>query len=160
MKNGILWLLASAVLVSPAASARSDHPELTAADQAYSAENFEMAARLYRRDAELGVVAAQLNLAFMYIEGLGVPQDPAQAAQWFQRAADLGNAEAQQNLGVLYRDGSGVAQSDVEAVKWFRIAGAESDAGAVEKRMKPEQVADANRLAAEWRSKHGKATRH
>ncbi len=153
----LLW--AALAATSQFAGAGADHPELSAADQAYSAENYEAAARLYRRDAELGVVAAQANLAFMFLDGLGVAQDFAQAAQWFQRAAQLGNAEAQQNLGVLYREGKGVSPNAVEAAKWFRIAGANGDLAEVEKSMTPEQVGEARRLAETWTAEHKRAPR-
>jgi len=130
-----------------------DHPALTPADEAYSAERYEEAAALYRRDAELGIVAAQVNLAFMYMDGQGVPQDYKQAATWFLRAADQGNAEAQQNTGLLYQEGKGVAQNLVEADKWFTIAGAAGNAAAVEKNMTQEQIAEAKKLANEWVSR-------
>lgn len=147
-------------MLSNTVLAEADHPGLSAADQAYSAENYEAAARLYRRDGELGNVAAQVNLAFMYLDGLGVAQDFGQAAHWFRRAAETGNAEAQQNLGMLYREGKGVERNAVEAAKWFRIAGAQADAAEVEKGMTPDQVAEAGRQAEAWLSEHGKSVRH
>lgn len=160
MNDRIRILLFAALAVPPQlAAAGDDHPELSAADQAYSAENYETAARLYRRDAELGVVAAQVNLAFMLMDGLGVPQDFAQAAQWFQRAAELGNAEAQQNLAIFYRDGRGVPPSPVEAAKWFRIAGASADLTELERSMSPEQAGEARRLAESWKLRHNKTAR-
>jgi TPR repeat protein len=136
-----------------------DHPGLTPADEAYSSERYEEAAALYRRDAELGIVAAQVNLAFMYMDGQGVAQDYEQAATWFRRAADQGNAEAQQNLGLLYQEGKGVAQDLVEADKWFTIAGAAGNAAELEKNMTQEQVAEAKKLAKEWVSRF-KGTEH
>lgn len=154
MKQG----LTTAVLLAALAAAQTDalaedHPALSPADEAYSAERYEEAAALYRRDAEFGVIAAQVNLAFLYMDGLGVAQDYQQAATWFSRAAEQGNREAQQNLGVLCRDGKGVARDAVEAYKWFLIAGAPGDAVALEKQMAPEQVAEAKRRADAWRAK-------
>lgn len=144
----LIALLAMAPL---AAQAEADHPSLSAADEAYSAERYEEAAALYRRDAEFGNVAAQVNLAFLYMDGQGVPQDYGKAAHWFLQAAQRGNKEAQQNLGVLYREGKGVAQDWIEAGKWFLLAGALSDSAALEKQMPPEQAAEAKRRAAAWR---------
>lgn len=104
-------------------AAAEEHPALSDADIAYSAERYEEAARLYRRDAELGLTAAQLNLAILYLEGQGVPQDYAQAALWFRRAAEQGNSkEAQYNLGLLYKEGKGVPKDEAEAEKWLRKA--------------------------------------
>jgi TPR repeat protein len=133
--------------------AGDDHPGLTAADQAYSAGQYETAAALYRRDAELGVVSAQLNLAFLFMDGEGVAQDYGQAASWFSRAAEQGSVEAQQNLGVLYRDGKGVTQDLVVAAKWFRLAGATADAASVETDLTREQKLELEKLVQEWKSR-------
>jgi len=146
-----IMLAAIAGLAQPSGKA-DDHPALTAADEAYSAERFEEAAALYRRDAELGIVAAQVNLAFMYLDGQGVAQNYQQAATWFLRAAEQGNREAQQNVGLLYQEGKGFASDYVEADKWFNIAGATENAQMIEKEMTKEQVAEARRRASEWRS--------
>jgi TPR repeat protein len=153
-------LLLAALAPSRWAAAGDDHPGLTEADQAYSSGNFERAAALYRRDAELGIVAAQLNLAFLFLDGQGVPPDPAQAALWFRRAAEQGNPEAQQNLGTLYREGRGVERSVVEAAKWYRLAGAQADVAAVEKELTPEQKAEVTKLVADWKERFGAAVRH
>lgn len=152
----IALLAGMAILLPPSANA-GGHPELTAADQAFSMENYELAARLYRRDAEIGVTAAQLNLAYMYLDGQGVPQDPSQAASWFQRAAEQGSAEARQMLGTLYRDGKGVAASDVEAAKWFLAAGADGEVKVLEQRLSSQQLSEARQLADTWLAKFGKA---
>jgi uncharacterized protein len=150
--------LSALVLVWASPFAASDHPELSAADQAYSAEKFELAAELYRRDAELGLVAAQVNLAIMYVEGLGVAQDYGQALHWFERAAEAGNKEAQQNLATLYRDGHGVKQSDVQAASWFRIAGATASAEDLEKRMSTAAIDEVKQRTESWLRAHGKSS--
>ncbi len=158
MKKLIAALGLAAIIGMGQGRAMADnHPELSDADEAYSAENYAKAAALYRKDAELGVIAAQVNLAIMYLDGQGVPQDPRQAAMWFLKAAEQGNAEAQYNLGLLYREGKGVAQSLVEADKWFMIAGAKADADSVEKEMSKEQIAEAKRRADDWMSQFRKA---
>ena len=149
--------LAAAIALGQGGAAAADHPELTEGDEAYSAENYQKAAALYRKDAELGVIVAQVNLAFLYLDGLGLPQDFKEAAQWFSKAAEQGNAEAQNNLAQLYLDGKGVAQNPVEAVKWFIIAGAFQSAAAAEKTLGKEQVAEARKLAADWTANFKKA---
>jgi TPR repeat protein len=152
-------LLAAVLVAPPLAVAGDDHPGLTAADQAYSSGDYEAAAALYRRDAELGVVAAQVNLAFLFLDGQGVTQDPAEAALWFLRAAELGNSEAQQNLGILYRDGRGVAADRLESAKWFRLAGASADAISVENGLSPDQKVEVARRVAEWQARAGNPPR-
>ncbi|NJD05955.1 MAG: sel1 repeat family protein [Methylococcaceae bacterium] len=148
-KRGFLLTL---LIVLSQTAAAADHPELTEADEAYSAERYEQAAALYRRDAELGKVAAQVNLAFLYLDGLGVKQDFGEAATWFRRAAEQGNAEAQQNLGLLLQDGRGVAQDYTEADKWFIIAGDKGNSAAAEQRMTPGQASEAHKRAEAWRA--------
>jgi len=149
--------LAVAIGLGQNSAIAADHPELTEADEAYSAENYAKAATLYRKDAELGVIVAQVNLAFLYLDGLGVAQDFQQAAKWFLQAAEQGNAEAQNNIAQLYLDGKGVAQNAVEAVKWFIIAGAFQSAAGAEKTLSQEKVAEARKLAAEWTANFKKA---
>ncbi|MGY6217768.1 tetratricopeptide repeat protein [Methylolobus aquaticus] len=160
--SGLLPGLLLLVALAPTgwAVAGDDHPGLTEADQAYSSGDFERAAALYRRDAELGIVAAQLNLAFLFLDGQGVPADPTQAVLWFRRAAEQGNPEAQQNLGTLYRDGRGVERSAVEAAKWYRLADAQADVTAVEKELTPDQKAEVTRLTADWKARFGAPVRH
>jgi hypothetical protein len=59
----------------------------------------------------------------MYLNGLGVPKDEAQAVFWNQKAVDQGLACAQYNLGVMYENGvGGLPQSDELAVSWYRKA--------------------------------------
>lgn len=146
-----LLLAAALAILCRHCAAAEDHPELTAADQAYSAGRYEQAAALYRRDAELGIVAAQVNLAFLYLDGQGIPQDYQEAALWFRRAAEQGHGEAQQNLGQLYQDGKGVEQDYTEADKWFIIAAAKGSSAALEQRMNANQIGAARRRAAAWR---------
>jgi TPR repeat protein len=143
-------LLAMAFALALGLASAADHPELSEGDEAYSAENFSKAAALYRKDAELGVIVAQVNLAFMCLDGQGIPQDYPQAAKWFLAAANQGNAEAQHNLGVLYQEGKGVAPSPVEAAKWFHIAGSAGSVETIEKTMSLEQIAESRKLANEW----------
>ena len=62
------------------------------------------------------------NLAFMYDNGRGVPQDYAEALKWSRLAADQGFAAAQYNLAFAYANGQGVPQDYTEAAKWSRLA--------------------------------------
>lgn len=137
--------------------AGADHPELSDGDEAYSAENYEKALTLYQKDAELGVIVAQVNLAFMYLDGIGTKADPSKAAQWFAKAAEQGNREAQDNLALLLRDGNGIDKDLLQAAKWFILAGDQANQSALEKALSPEQIAQAKRLAEEWKAAYVKA---
>ncbi|WP_225711928.1 tetratricopeptide repeat protein [Bradyrhizobium semiaridum] len=62
------------------------------------------------------------NLALLYINGQGVPQDTATAILFLRQAADQNDANAQYNLGWAYESGTGVPQDAQEAIKWYRKA--------------------------------------
>ncbi|OGT05857.1 MAG: hypothetical protein A2103_03785 [Gammaproteobacteria bacterium GWF2_41_13] len=62
---------------------------------------------------------AQVNLAMMYSNGVGVDQDNAKAVRWFVRAADLGNDDAESNLGAMYASGRYFTQNYNMAFYWF-----------------------------------------
>jgi uncharacterized protein len=98
----------------------------------------------------------------MYEDGRGVPQDYAQAVGWYRKAADQGDSLAQFKLGLIYGQGQGMPQDYVRAHMWFNIAAAgASDASVrdqsvkyrdlVAAKMTPEQIAEAQRLAREWK---------
>lgn len=120
----------------------------------------------YRKAADQGHADAQYNLGIMYGFGRGVPQDNTAALSWFRKAADRGNPSAQYNLGVSYASGQGLPQDYVQAHKWFSLAASRFDASEKEKRekavtnrdkaaakMTPAQIAEAQKLAREWKPK-------
>jgi TPR repeat protein len=129
-------------------------------------QNYSDALIWYRRAADQGHPQAQSNLGQMYELGRGVGQDFAKAAKWYSRAADQGWAQAQSNLGLMYEKGRGVPQDYVQAHKWMTlvlsgIPASESDqpnqaAASLDRvaaAMTPEQIAEAKRLASEWKLK-------
>ena len=102
----------------------------------------------------------------MYYNGHGVPQDYAEAVKWYRLAADQGVAAAQHDLGVMYLKGQGVPQNYVLAHMWFNLAAslipasnkaerdaAVSDRDLVESKMTAEQIAEAQKLARDWKRK-------
>ena len=117
------------------------------------------AANWFRKAANQGLVSAQLSLGVLYENGVGVPQDFASAVSWYQKAAEQGNPAAQLNLGVMYENGWGVGQNYVIAYMWFSLAAAMGDGDAARTRdisaakMASEQIAEALRLAGEWKLK-------
>lgn len=70
--------------------------------------------------AASGDADAAVQVGKMYLEGKGVPKDPAKALSYLQRAADQGNAAAQAGLGYLFAKGIAVAKNDEMAREWFR----------------------------------------
>jgi len=120
-------------------------------------KNYAEAMKWFRRAADQGNARAQHSLGFMYATGQGVPQDNAQAVGWYRKAADQGYAHAQFNLGFMYKEGLGVPQDYVQAHMWFSLAATTGDRGAAEGRdnvanlMTPSQIAEAQKLAREWK---------
>ncbi len=98
----------------------------------------------------------------MYALGRDVPQNYSKALQWYSLAAKQGNAVAQNSLGKLYSNGHGVAKDYVKAHMWYNLAAAQGHEAAkksrslAEKLMSRKQIAEAQRLAAEWTKKDSK----
>ncbi len=137
-------------------------------------QDYAEALKWFRKAAEQGNADAQFNLGLMYSEGEGVPQDYAEAVKWYRMAAEQGNTNGQFNLGVMYVRGQGVPlrnilpaelQYDyVLAHKWWNLAASRYSSGqdaeksrkardTVAEKMTPAQIAEAQRLAREWKPK-------
>ena len=124
-------------------------------------QDYTEALRWYHKAADQGYAKAQNNLGGMYDNGRGVAQDYAEAMRWYRKAADQGNAAAQTSLGENYEKGQGVAQDYVMAHMWHNLAASEATGDRQEKyaaarddlaaKMTPEQIAEAQRLAREWK---------
>jgi hypothetical protein len=88
------------------------------ADEAWEDGDLAKAAKLFREAAELGDVAAMLNVGYFLDEGLGVKSDKSEAMTWYRRAYDLGDSSAANNIAILHRE-----QNDqAGAVEWFEKA--------------------------------------
>ncbi len=118
----------------------------------------------WRKAAELGHARAQYNLGIMYYSGQGVPQDSAEALQWWRKAAEQGYATAQYYLGVTYHTGLDVPQDYVQAHMRYNLAASRFPPGEdrdkavkyrdiVAAKMTPAQIAEAQKLAREWKPK-------
>ncbi|MET0873765.1 MAG: hypothetical protein ABWX81_03080 [Pseudolabrys sp.] len=84
-------------------------------------------------------------------------RDYASALRLIRPLAEQGDANAQYNLGVFYDNGLGVPQDKVRAYMWFNLSAAQGKEGAaafrdlIARRMTPAQIAEAQRLAREWK---------
>ena len=126
-------------------------------------QDYKEAAKWYRKAAEQGIPEAQYNLGFKYANGQGVPQDYAEAVKWYRRAAEQGFPEAQSDLGGMYYNGQGVPQDHILAHMWVNLAvsrftesegeQAVKNRDFVASKMTPAQIAEAERLAREWKPK-------
>jgi uncharacterized protein len=109
-------------------------------DSARLSGNYVIAMKWWRRAADRGNPSAQMKLAYFLGEGRGgTPTDYTQAYKWYDIAASIVGAKI---------DGLPVAAShngekDNSDQLWYRDQ--------VAKHMTPEQIAEAQRLAREWK---------
>ena len=59
------------------------------ASNAFAAPDFDET----MAEANQGAAYAQYNLGVMYDNGMGVPENDAEAVKWYRKAADQGNAD-------------------------------------------------------------------
>ncbi len=122
-------------------------------------QDYAAALKWYRKAADQGEALAQAGLGFLYYNGQGVTQDYAEAVRWVRKAADQGDARSQFNLGNMYRKGEGVPHDYVQAHMWYNLAAARGlklgrkNRDLLAKQMTPEQIAEAQRMAREWKPK-------
>jgi TPR repeat protein len=94
--------------------------------KAYEAGDYATALKEFTPLAEAGQASAQAALGQMYLDGHGVPQDPARAAIWLEKAANGGLARARAQIGALYATGTGVPQNEMNASYWLLKAAAQN----------------------------------
>ena len=126
------------------------------------AVNHAEAAKWHRLAADSGYADAQYPMGVACVKGEGVPQDYSQGFRYYRLAAEQGQKMAQAALGASYFMGKGVPQDYVQAYLWSNLASINGDKAllklrdAIEKRLTPAQVAEAQRLAREWKPKEAK----
>ena len=118
----------------------------------------------YRLAAEQGDAVAERVLGVHYLRGLGVPQDYKESLRWFRQAAEQGDAGGQLALGLDYDYGAGVPKDYVAAYQWLNLAATADDRkisdNAARERdriaslMTPGQIAEGQRLSAQWHPHH------
>jgi len=156
------WLVLSIVFGLVLVLAPPAWPDFQAGKDAYDRGDYDTALKEWRPLAEQGDADAQHQLGNLYRQGKSVPQDYAEAMKWTRLAAEQGYAWAQYNLGIMYDKGQGVPQDYIQAYMWASLAAAPGDEDAVEglevlgKKMSPDQIAQAQRLAREWKPKSAK----
>lgn len=122
--------------------------------------DYEPAAMWLRKSAEQGYASAEDDLGVLYGQGRGVRENPAEAARWFLKAAVQGHGSAQLNLAFLYKEGRGVPQDSVQAFAWANTASELGEYRAAKlmdsigKNLTPQQIVQAEKLAAQYRQKY------
>jgi hypothetical protein len=120
---------------------------------------YASAARVMRA-ADRGNMNAEAQLAWMYANGSGVPQDFAKAAKWYYLAAVQGHGWAQYELGMLYNKGRGVPRDYILSYVWLNLSASQAVGDdrdfkvrmrdSLATKMTPAQVAVAQQMAMAW----------
>jgi TPR repeat protein len=109
-------------------------------DSARLSGNYVIAMKWWRRAADRGTTAAQMKLAYLYQEGrAGIPTDYTQAYKWYDIAAAIVGAKIDELPVAASHNG----EKDNSNQLWYREQ--------VAKHMTSEQIAEAQRLAREWK---------
>ena len=129
-------------------------------------QNFSEAMEWCRRAAGQGLSDAQAELGALYLRRKVSPQDFVEAAKWNRRAAEQGDAGGQLAFGIANEFGLGVPMNYVLAHMWYNLGASQASAPLepfrvkskerrddVASRMTPAQIAEAQKLAREWKPK-------
>lgn len=131
--------------------------------EAYSTGDYPKALAEFQALADQGNAEGQYFLGLFYHNGFGVKRDPAEAAKWFQKAAQQGDARSQYYAGILYAAGKGVTKDLPMADMWLTLSATNpkssyrdthytrEEIDKIEKKMTPEQVAQAKELVKNWK---------
>lgn len=85
-------------------------------------QDYVLAMEYFSMAADEDYADAQAQIAYMYMEGLGVEVSYEQAMEWNNRAAQQNNAQGQAQIGYMYHMGLGVTQNLDEAGRWYARA--------------------------------------
>jgi TPR repeat protein len=130
---------------------------------AYSTGDYAKALAEFRTLADQGNMEGQYFLGFMYHNGFGIKRDQAEAIKWFQKAAQQGDARAQYYVGIMYGAGHGAAKDLKLADMWLTLSASNpkssyrdslytrEEISKIERKMTPEQIAEAKELAKNWK---------
>jgi hypothetical protein len=116
--GGLLCTLAIQLALGGAALAETFRDGL----RAYNIGDYAAAHAIWLPLARAGDAQSQASLAYLYLEGNGVPRDSRQAAQWYQRAATQGEPTAQSFLCQMHMRGDGVERNLELALLWCELS--------------------------------------
>ncbi|MEZ0223193.1 MAG: tetratricopeptide repeat protein [Alphaproteobacteria bacterium] len=72
--------------------------------------------------ADKGDLTAQMDIAFMYSQGIRVGKNTKTALKWYRKAAEQGHEGARYALADIYSNGDGVKKDLKEAARWMRLS--------------------------------------
>jgi hypothetical protein len=157
----------------------SPTPQLGTQAEVKPPQSDHVAVRSLEIAAQHGDADAQFQLANLFAEGRGVPQDLVIAYAWYVIADAGGNpkskdamrqvgaklppggiASVRSKLGQMYANGSGVPKDYTKAYTWFSLAEAAGDQQSerekelLTQRMTEQEIAEGSSRAADWLRKH------
>ena len=98
--------------------------------QLIAEKKYDEALPLLREMADRKDAKAQGQLAMLYFEGKGVPEDYSKAAEWMQKSAEGGHAGSQSMMAWFYYKGTGVPRDYNKAFEWAQTSMEKGDANA------------------------------
>jgi TPR repeat protein len=119
-------------------------------------QDYAEAAKWYQRAAERGDLDAQRKIAFFYWVGKGVPKDLVRAHMWANLTAAREQSRYQDEINAI-NAGPGTPSEKEETIEILRSSRQEPVKSAIETRnliereMTQAQIAEAQRLAREWK---------
>ncbi|MCQ2965223.1 MAG: hypothetical protein MJ250_00600 [Alphaproteobacteria bacterium] len=129
-------------------------------------KNIIKAFEYYKKSGEQGYGPAQYALGKMYLKGEGTPQNFNAAIRWHKLAADQGDFDAQMDLAKLFSNTSmrGLPYSMTGAHTYYNLVSAYATTQTLKdeaslrreeitKKMKPEEILEAQRRAQKWHKK-------
>src|SRR5215471_1031560 len=122
-------------------------------------QNYRLAKQWFAEAAKQGHAGAQVHLGTLYLHGEGAPQSDQMALFWFSQAAEQKEALAFAKLGSMNEKGQGILQDYIQAHMWYNLSAEHGETRSAElrdalaKQMTPAQIAEAQRLAREWKPK-------
>lgn len=120
----IIAIIFAAAPFGPAAPSGTPEDLILQAQKDMAAGNFSDAAQLLQ---QANTPEAQFELASLYMNGEGVPQDAIQAVSLMTAAAEAGHPLAQTTLGTWYANGKGVDANPETALEWYGKAAVQGD---------------------------------
>lgn len=145
-----------------AANLGNDDSQYRLANLYYEMGSYTEAAKWYKASSAKGNTSAQDALSRMYVSGIGVPQNYAEALKILRKRSESEPSMfnlSHYDLGMMYKLGRGVPQDFVLAYMWFSIASITEHEFAIKERnlaaskLSSAQLAKAQQLAGEWKQK-------
>jgi len=117
--------------ISPTPSLTTINPDENRPYELVAEKKYDEALPLLRERADRQDAKAQNQLALLYYEGKGVPQDDTRAAEWMQKAAEGGDVNSQYMLAWFSYKGIGVPQDYAKTIEWAQKAMDKGDSNAI-----------------------------